>query len=182
MPEQVLAEADRLARELGRSRSWIVAEAIRQLGRSLAPQAGAHGLLPRDAPVGSGRLPENSGERWELLACFERTDDYLAWRGMAGNPAAAGDPAAPARICDRLDHERASYVEVPLPELPDRRGGELALQVDPAPDNLRRVLRGLASAGYRFASEELAETVAGHAVTVIGTRPTVAILTRRNVP
>lgn len=44
VPRDVLAAADRRARELGRSRSWVVTEAIRQYAR-------AAGVREAEAPV-----------------------------------------------------------------------------------------------------------------------------------
>jgi len=47
MPSEVLAEADRMARELGRSRSWVVAEAVRRFAEPFPPDYAAGSKTPR---------------------------------------------------------------------------------------------------------------------------------------
>ena len=54
LPPEVLAAADRLARDLDRSRSWVVAEAIRKYSAGVATD--------RPAPVSSPVIARERGE------------------------------------------------------------------------------------------------------------------------
>lgn len=73
LPPEVLAEADRLAAELDRSRSWVITEAIRRL-------AGEEGATPRNPPASEGAL------RARLEADMARSteDRVVAGERMAG--------------------------------------------------------------------------------------------------
>ena len=103
LPPEVLAEADRLAAELDRSRSWVIAEAIRLL-------AGEDGAIPSHPPAPDGsrlaqlpadlaRSPEERvvagerlaaatagqghGDRDQLLS-FRSYHAYLRWHTRTG--------------------------------------------------------------------------------------------------
>ena len=54
LPPEDLAAADRLARAQDRSRSWIVAEAIRRFAASEAAPGGASARAAGDAPAATG--------------------------------------------------------------------------------------------------------------------------------
>lgn len=101
LPEKDLASADSLALRHDRSRSWIVAEAIRRYAAddSTAPEVQAeNGLgesrraqlirdlaLTPEARVRAGeetaRLTElRSKSRTHLLVAFDRYEDFLEWK------------------------------------------------------------------------------------------------------
>lgn len=102
LPEKDLAAADRLAIRHDRSRSWIVAEAIR---RYAAADAAVESSLPKASGLGSSRraqlihdlslTPEarvraaeetlrltelRSKPRTHQLAAFDRYEDFLDWK------------------------------------------------------------------------------------------------------
>lgn len=110
LPRDVLAAADQRATELDRSRSWVVAEALRQWlndarsmtvrGRPTHPYAAAPGLGPsrlnqleadlRLTPEERVRAGEDSARLGEVVAgarrrpagllFFDRYEDYLEWK------------------------------------------------------------------------------------------------------
>ncbi len=70
LPPEVLAEADRLAKELDRSRSWVIAEAIRRL-------ASEDGVVPSTLPAPDGSrlaqlLTDLARSREERVVASER--------------------------------------------------------------------------------------------------------------
>jgi hypothetical protein len=103
LPPEVLAEADRLAAGLDRSRSWVIAEAIRRL-------ASEGGVVPKNPPASDGsrlaqlradmaRSPEErvvAGERLagaatgpsrgdrDHLFSFRSYHGYLRWDTQTG--------------------------------------------------------------------------------------------------
>jgi hypothetical protein len=108
IPRDVLTAADRRARELGRSRSWVVAEALRAYARTpVVREAAAH---PYAAGLGSWRTvqldadlaltPEARVREAERTAReadlvrgaapahrvlqFDRYEDYLDWKNREG--------------------------------------------------------------------------------------------------
>ncbi len=87
-----------------------------------------------------------------------------------------------ARVCSRLNAERASYVLMGATAMQlwgtTRATRDIDILIEPTVDNARRVLRALASLGFGLAGEHLAEQVATRPVTMIGDTPNVDILTR----
>lgn len=87
-----------------------------------------------------------------------------------------------ARVCSRLNAERARYVLMGATAMQlwgtTRATRDIDILIEPTVANAKRVLRALASLGFGFASEHLAEDVAQRAVTIIGDSPNVDILTR----
>jgi hypothetical protein len=110
LPKEILAAADRRAKQLDRSRSWVIAEALRQWEAGSAP-AGAAAAAREPAPayetkpgLGEQRqaqlradlalTPEQrviqaertttavpaSDQRWSGILTFHRFEDYLAWK------------------------------------------------------------------------------------------------------
>ena len=93
LPPDDLAAADRMASELDRSRSWVIAEAVRQftakgLGPSRQRQLAADlKLTPAqrvraaeetaDVPARRQRSP---GARRQRVLGFDRYDDFLDWK------------------------------------------------------------------------------------------------------
>ena len=87
-----------------------------------------------------------------------------------------------ARVCSRLNAEGARYVLVGATAMQlwgtTRATQDIDILIEPTTENARLVLRALASLGFGFAAEHLAEDVASRAVTMIGDMPNVDILTR----
>lgn len=87
-----------------------------------------------------------------------------------------------ARICSRLNAERARYIVFGATAMQlwgtTRATRDVDILIEPTVANARRVLRALAALGLGLASEHLAEEVASRAVTMIGDMPNVDILTR----
>ena len=108
VPEDLLARADRQARRLDRSRSWLVAEALRRFltvgpstgaARQPVPSPGVSGLgaqrraqleadlrlAPEERVKEAERTaraadrPASRGRRDRLIS-FERYEDYLDWK------------------------------------------------------------------------------------------------------
>ena len=73
LPEQDLAAADRLARARDRSRSWIIAAAIRQFVAAAPPTPVRSGLPPADESGASdAELPSQAGLGTSRLAQLKR--------------------------------------------------------------------------------------------------------------
>ncbi len=103
LPPQVLAEADRLATELDRSRSWVIAEAIRRLvseggatpdnpaapdGSRLAQLRADMARSPEERVVAGEHMAatrgdQTRGDRDQLLA-FRSYQAYLMWDSRTG--------------------------------------------------------------------------------------------------
>lgn len=72
LPEEVLAAADRRARELDRPRSWVIAEAVRAWDRGASDAAHARVVRESRAPAyGVGDAAE--ARRHHLAADLQRT-------------------------------------------------------------------------------------------------------------
>ena len=109
LPKSVLAAADRRAKELDRSRSWVIAEALRQwaggspasttglvrearptydakpgLGEQRQAQLRADlELTPEQRVIEAERTAQavgGTGGRWIGILAFDRFEDYLAWK------------------------------------------------------------------------------------------------------
>ena len=105
LPEEVLVAADRLAAELDRPRSWVIAEALRawdgsaarRVVREVAPayevRAGLGeqreaqlradlALTPEQRVIEAERTARAAppGPRWTGILTFERFEDYLSWK------------------------------------------------------------------------------------------------------
>ncbi|MFN2317508.1 MAG: ribbon-helix-helix domain-containing protein [Gemmatimonadales bacterium] len=98
MPPEVLAEADRMAGELDRSRSWVISEAIRRLAEP-TPIPAPIRSLPGDARLAqlkadltmtpeervrsgeetAGGHPVPRPDRHDRLLAFTRFEDYQTW-------------------------------------------------------------------------------------------------------
>lgn len=87
-----------------------------------------------------------------------------------------------ARVCSRLNAERARYLLVGATAMQlwgtTRATRDIDILIEPTVSNARRVLRALATLGFGMAAEHLAEDVATRPVTMIGDSPNVDILTR----
>ncbi|MCC6245573.1 MAG: hypothetical protein IT353_22270 [Gemmatimonadaceae bacterium] len=87
-----------------------------------------------------------------------------------------------ARVCSRLNAEGARYVLVGSTAMQlwgtTRAAREVGILIEPSISNARNVLRALAALDFGFATEQLIKDTATRAVTVIGSNPVVAIITR----
>ncbi len=93
LPEDTLEAADRMAVSLSRSRSWVIAEAVRRLADSGGYAMDApmkpvvSGAGPQLSPEGCVRSSEEAARQditrpprpVEQLLSFTRYEDYLAW-------------------------------------------------------------------------------------------------------
>lgn len=100
LPPEVLAAADRLALVSDRSRSWVIAEAIRRLagerGAIAGPQPATGGVLParlraemvRSAEervlAGEQRASASATRESDQLLSFRSYQAYLAWTRRSG--------------------------------------------------------------------------------------------------
>lgn len=173
IPASLLTEADRLAREWGRSRSWVFAAAIEGLVQSQRDDSTPAPDPPPAGPVAGGSRPAD-----QILG-FPTVESYREWALRIGGAAPPADRATTTRLRRCLDDEGASYLLAPDP-LPGHQGiGEPAvLTIGTDLENARRLLRGLHRAGFALAREVIAGAVMGRAVTVVGVHPQVAIMVR----
>jgi Ribbon-helix-helix protein, copG family len=113
LPAEDLAAADRAARERDRSRSWVIAEAVRlYTTTSSATSRPAHvaglgpsrlaqltrdlGLTPeervREAEATARAVPRYQRGRIQRVISFERFEDYLDWKAREAARACASRP------------------------------------------------------------------------------------------
>lgn len=87
-----------------------------------------------------------------------------------------------ARICSRLNAERAKYVVIGATAMQlwgsSRATRDVDILIEPTVSNARRVLRALSRLGFGLASELLAEEIVRRPVTIVGDTPSVDIFTR----
>jgi hypothetical protein len=148
VPRELLAAADRQARALDRSRSWVIAEAIRRFTRE--------GSIPaRGAALSQPGLGDSRRARGDA----EGHGDHEARSGGAARHYVLFGASA----MQLWGTTRATR--------------DVDILIEPTVANARRVLRALSTLGFGFAKELLAEEVAKRPVTVIGDTPSVDILT-----
>jgi hypothetical protein len=182
VPPEDLAAADRLAEAQDRSRSWIIAEAIRKYVAAEAEPARAEGIGPyrldqliRDmalTPEGRVRAAEDT----------ERVSRYIGRVAEPKPEPPAGRVTALALVCSRLNISGARYVVVGARALQlwgtSRATQDIDILIEPSLENASRVLEALGTVGFGFAREHLPEEVIAKPVTIIGDSPRVDILTR----
>jgi len=87
-----------------------------------------------------------------------------------------------ARVCSRLNAERAKYIVVGATAMQlwgtTRATRDIDILIEPTAAYAKRVLRALAALGFGLAAEHLAADVASRAVTMMGDTLNVDILTR----
>jgi len=95
LPKAVLAAADRRAKELDRSRSWVIAEALRQWNAGGAPTTASHAVRePAAQPYGAREVAE--ARHQHLLTDLQRTPaERLRRAGDLARLAQAGRPRGP---------------------------------------------------------------------------------------
>lgn len=183
LPPEDLAAADRLAKAQDRSRSWIIAEAIRKY--TTPPEIGSlrsEGLGPYRLDQLIRDLALTPERRVRVAEDTQRVSRYIG-RVAEQHPEPAGEyGTALAQVCSRLNAARASYVLVGARAMQlwgtSRATVDIDILIEPTVENAERVLEALSGAGYGFATEYLPEEIATRAVTMIGDSPRVDILTR----
>jgi len=95
LPKGVLAAADRRAKELDRSRSWVIAEALRQWNAGGAPTTASHAVRESAAPPYGAREVAEARHQ-HLLTDLQRTPaERLRRAGDLAQLAQAGRPRGP---------------------------------------------------------------------------------------
>src|ERR1043166_2758341 len=181
LPAQDLAAADRLARAQDRSRSWVIAEAIRRYAASgegePSPGLGPYRLEQLKAdPRLSPEERVRAAQRTLLVNKYPR-------RVAEPEPSRPGEhETRVAEVCGLLNRHQASYVVVGATAMQlwgtTRATVDIDILIEPTLDNATRVLEALARVGFGFAAELLPEDVVQKPVTIIGDSPRVDILTR----
>ena len=183
LPPEDLAAADRLAKAQDRSRSWIIAEAIRKY--AAAPDRES----VRSEGLGSYRLDQlirdlalTPERRVRVAEDTQRVSRYIG-RVAEPKPESTGDYAtALALVCSRLNTAQARYVLVGARAMQlwgtSRATQDIDILIEPTIENAKRVLKALSSIGFGFITEYVPEEIAARTVTIIGDSPRVDILTR----
>lgn len=95
LPKSVLAAADRRAKELDRSRSWVIAEALRQWNAGGAPTTASRAVREPAAPTYGAREVAEARHR-HLLTDLQRTPaERLRRAGDLARLAQAARPRGP---------------------------------------------------------------------------------------
>jgi hypothetical protein len=183
LPPEDLAAADRLARAQDRSRSWIIAEAIRKY--SAAPDGGpvrSEGLGPYRLDQLIRDLALTPERRVRVAEDTQRVSRYIG-RVAEPQPEPTGAyDTALAHVCSRLNTARAKYVLVGARAMQlwgtSRATEDIDILIEPTVQNAERVLEALSGVGFGFATEYLPEEIAARTVTIIGDSPRVDVLTR----
>lgn len=88
LPPEVLAQADRVAGELERSRSWVIAEAIRRWVQVEAELGGlrseADVAKTTEELVAEGERDDAEGGRPPVALVFRDERQWLAWKAQEG--------------------------------------------------------------------------------------------------
>jgi len=183
LPPDDLAAADRLAKAQDRSRSWIIAEAIRQY--TARPGTGAtrsEGLGPYRLDQLIRDLALTPERRVRVAEDTERVSRYFGRVAEPQPESTGGYATALARVCSRLNTVRARYVLVGARAMQlwgtSRATQDIDILIEPTIENAERVLEALSGTGFGLATEYLPEEIAARTVTIIGDSPRVDILTR----
>jgi predicted nucleotidyltransferase len=184
LPATDLAAADRLAKALDRSRSWVIAESIRRYTAAEAAPPQSPGLGPYRLEQLKADLSLTPEQR---VRAAQRTLLRNKYIGRVAEP--ESEPAPPdrhrsdiAQVCGQLNGGAASYILVGAAAMQfwgtTRATEDIDILIEPTLDNARRVLQALAGVGYGFAAEHTPEEILRKPVTIIGDSPRVDILTR----
>jgi predicted nucleotidyltransferase len=205
LPPEVLKSADRLAGKLDRSRSWVVAEAIRRYAASAAERT--PGLVAEEParydprfgiPIRPGlgpyrQLQLESDLRLTPEERIRAAEETALISRLVRKP---GQPPRPepdfrketgefgtrlALVCDRVNREGGKYLVIGAVAMQlwgtSRSTRDIDLLIEPTVENAERILRGLSQVGFRLAEEWLPEEVAKRPFTIIGDSPRVDLLT-----
>lgn len=188
LPAQDLAAADRLAKSQDRSRSWIIAEAIRRYSSA------SEKPIPLGTGLGEYRLHQLESDLAlpveRRLRAAERTRRQGVHIRRVREPITPERPPPEfpeygipiAQVCSRLNAEQARYLVVGAVALQlwgtSRSTEDIDILIEPTTENAQRVLDALATVGFGFSSEFLPQEVVKKPFTIIGDSPRVDILTR----
>lgn len=183
LPPEDLAAADRLAKAQDRSRSWIIAEAIRKYAASADPGS------VRSEGLGAFRLNQLTSDLAlspeQRIRAAEQTQRLHRYIGRVAEspPEPNGEyDTAVAQVCSRLNREAARYLLVGATAMQlwgtSRATRDIDILIEPTAENAARVLHALSTVGFGFAGEFLPEEIAARTVTIIGNSPRVDVLTR----
>lgn len=184
IPAPLVTAADGAARAVARSRSWLIAEAMRAyLGRGGGEGAGS--VPVEAAPAGENhevqvaeRVPRG-GSVW--VRTFDWYEDYLDWKHAGGLAPWGGRATRPGAVCAALNRVEARYVVVGDVALglwgAKRAARGVEILIEPTVDNAHRVLDAVGLLGTGIAREFSPEQVVAKPVTLFGDAPRVDVLT-----
>ncbi|MDZ4260019.1 MAG: nucleotidyltransferase [Gemmatimonadales bacterium] len=182
LPPEDLAAADRLAKFQDRSRSWIIAEAIRKYAAAESGPARSEGIGPYRLDQLIRDMALTPERRVRVAEDTDRVSRYIGRVAEPQPEPPAGRVTALASVCSRLNDSSARYVVVGARALQlwgtSRATQDIDILIEPTVENAARVLEALGTIGFGFAREHLPEEVATKPVTIIGDSPRVDILTR----
>jgi hypothetical protein len=182
VPPEDLAAADRLAKAQDRSRSWIIAEAIRKYVAAEPEPVRAEGLGPYRLDQLIRDLALTPERRVQVAEDTERVSRYIGRVAEPRPEPRKGRVTALATVCGQLNAASARYVVVGARALQlwgtSRATQDIDILIEPTIENAERVLAALGTIGFGLAREHLPEEIIAKPVTIIGDSPRVDILTR----
>lgn len=182
IPPEDLAAADRLAKIQDRSRSWIIAEAIRKYAAVDSGPARSEGIGPYRLDQLIRDMALTPEQRIRVAQQTSRRDRFIRRVAEPEAPRYGGRETDIAQVCGRLNTLEARYLVVGATALQlwgtSRATQDIDILIEPTIENAARVLEALGTVGFGFAREHLPEEVIAKPVTIIGDSPRVDILTR----
>jgi hypothetical protein len=182
LPAPDLAAADRLAKAKDRSRSWIIAEAIRRYASAEAEPPRAPGLGPYRLEQLKADLAHTPEQRVRAAQRTLLVNKYVRRVAEPEPPRAGEHETRVAEVCSLLNRQQASYVVVGATAMQlwgtSRATEDIDILIEPTLENAARVLQALEGVGFGFAAEFLPEEIVRKPVTIIGNSPRVDVLTR----
>jgi hypothetical protein len=182
LPPEDLAAADRLAKLQDRSRSWIIAEAIRKYAATDVESAKSKGLGPYRLDQLIRDMALSPEQRIRVAQKTRQRDRYIRRVAEPEPPRYGKHETDIAQVCGRLNALEARYLMVGATAMQlwgtSRATQDIDILIEPTVENAARVLEALGTIGFGFAREHLPEEVAAKPVTIIGDSPRVDILTR----
>lgn len=182
VPPEDLAAADRLAEAQDRSRSWIIAEAIRKYVAGESEPARAEGIGPYRLDQLIRDMALTPEQRVQVAEDTDRVSRYIGRVAEPHHEPRGERVTALTMVCGRLNAASARYVVVGARALQlwgtSRATQDIDILIEPTIENAARVLEALGTVGFGLAQEHLPEEVIAKPVTIIGDSPRVDILTR----
>ena len=200
-PGALTPASDRAARRLDRSRSWVIADAIRHY----TARPGTQGLVREPRPeypdgylrgLGPSRTAQLESDlrltpTERVRAAEEMTrvgriarrvgEEKEGGKKRESTPNRRFQRTAVAEVCGRLNEEGARYVVVGAVAMQlwgtSRSTKDIDLLIEPTVANGELVLRALAKTRFGFAREWDAREVTSRPMTVLGDSPRVDLLT-----